>query len=110
MPSVSPIPKRTQQQRTEALQKANDIRVRRSVLKREVKAGRVSTKTTYDYILDPPDWLATMQIFDLILALPKYGRVRANRVLFKVRMSHSKTLGGMSDRQRQEIVAMLRHP
>jgi hypothetical protein len=107
--AVSPTPERTQQQRMTALQKANDIRVRRSNFKRDVKAGRVPIITTYKYILEPPDWLATMKILDLILSMPTYGRVRSNKVLVRVRMSPSKTLGSLSDRQRYEIVAMLRH-
>lgn len=98
-------PERSLQQRREALQRANDIRTRRAQLKRDLKAGRVSP---HNYILEPPSWLETMKIFDFIMALPKYGRVKTNKVLYYVRMSPSKTIGGMSTRQRSEIVSMLR--
>jgi hypothetical protein len=44
----------------------------------------------------------------MLLAVPKYGRVKANKVLQQVRISPSKTIGGLSDRQRTELVALLR--
>jgi hypothetical protein len=89
----------------EALGRANDIRVERAEFKRDLKAGR---KKVHDYLLDPPEWLETMKVFDLLLAMPKYGRVKSNKILVQCRMSPSKTLGGMSQRQRAELVSMLR--
>ena len=55
-----------------------------------------------------PDYLETAKVFDMLLAVPKYGRVKANKVLQQVRISPSKTIGGLSDRQRTELVALLR--
>lgn len=100
------VPERTIVQRMDALGRANEIRTERAVFKRDLKAGR---KKVHDYLLNPPEWLETMKIFDLLLALPKYGRVKANKILVQCRMSPSKTVGGMSQRQRTELVSMLRH-
>lgn len=100
------VPNRSLVQRMDALGKANDIRVERAEFKRDLKAGR---KTAHDYLLDPPDWLKTMKVVDLLLALPKYGRVKVNKILAQCHMSPTKTLGGMSARQRAELVSMLRH-
>ena len=49
-----------------------------------------------------------MKVFDLLISVPKFGRVKANKILQTCRISPSKTLGGMSDRQRGEIVSLLR--
>jgi hypothetical protein len=46
--------------------------------------------------------------FDMILAVPKYGRVKANKILTQCRISPSKTIGGLSERQRAELVQFLR--
>lgn len=89
----------------EALQRANNIRTRRAQLKRELRAGRTEIN---DLLLDPPDYLMTAKVFDLLLAVPKYGRVKANRVLTQCRISPSKTLGGLSQRQRNELASYLR--
>ncbi len=59
-------------------------------------------------LLDPPEYLSSAKVFDLMLAVPKYGRVKVNRVLNHCRISPSKTIGGLSVRQRSELVAHLR--
>jgi S13-like H2TH domain len=92
-------------QRMESLTRANEIRTKRAGLKRELKAGR---KQVHGYILEPPDWLETMKLFDLMMACPKYGRVKVNKILQMCRISPSKTIGGMSSRQRAEVVSFLR--
>jgi hypothetical protein len=89
----------------DALQRANEIRTRRATLKRDLKAGRTRI---HDLLLDPPDYLETAKVFDMLLAVPKYGRVKVNKILVQCRISPSKTIGGLSERQRTELVSMLR--
>src|ERR1700756_1549058 len=100
-----PAPERSLVQRMEALQRANDIRSRRAQLKRDLKAGR---QPIHELLLEPPDYLMTAKVFDLLLAVPKYGRVKVNKILSQCRISPSKALGGLSERQRGELVALLR--
>ena len=99
-------PERSLTQRMDALKRANEIRTERARLKRELKAGRTQV---HGLLLDPPDYLLTAKVFDLLLAVPKYGRVKVNRVLTQCRISPSKTIGGLSQRQRRELVSYLRH-
>ena len=35
----------------------------------------------------------TAKVFDMLLAVPKYGRVKTNRILNQCRISPSKTIG-----------------
>jgi hypothetical protein len=100
-----PAPERSLTQRMEALKRANDIRTRRASLKRDLKAGRMHI---HGLLLDPPEYLETAKVFDLLLAVPKYGRVKVNRILTQCRISPSKTVGGLSERQRGELVSFLR--
>lgn len=102
---VLSTPERSLAQRMDALKIANEIRTHRSDLKRDIKAGRVSV---LGVLLEPAPELDTMKLFDLLLAVPKYGRVKVNRILNQCRISPSKTVGGLSERQRREIVAFLR--
>jgi S13-like H2TH domain len=62
----------------------------------------------HQLLLKPPAYLETAKVFDMLLAVPKYGRVKANKVLVQCRISPSKTIGGLSERQRTELVSMLR--
>ena len=98
-------PERSLDQRMEALKRANDIRTARAKLKKDLKAGRASIQTI---LLDPPEYLLTAKVFDMLLAVPKYGRVKTNRILNQCRISPSKTIGGLSERQRAELISQLR--
>ena len=98
-------PERSLTQRMEALRRANEIRTQRARLKKDLKAGRARI---HDLLLHPPDYLQTAKVFDLLLAVPKYGRVKVNRILTHCRISPSKTIGGLSERQHNELVTYLR--
>jgi len=89
----------------DALQRANEIRTKRARLKRDLKAGR---RTIQDLLSAPPEYVETAKVFDMLLAVPKYGRVKVNKVLTHCRISPSKTIGGLSERQRTELVQLLR--
>lgn len=92
-------------QRLDALNTANLVRTRRATLKKDLKAGRV---LVVDLIASPPAYIETMKLFDLVLATPKYGRVKVNKILTQCRISPSKTVGGLSERQRDELVRLIR--
>jgi S13-like protein len=87
----------------EALRRANEIRVRRAQLKKDLKAGQTRIQ---DILREPPDYVSTAKVFDMLVAVPKFGRVKATRFLNQCRISQSKTVGGLSDRQRTELVAL----
>jgi hypothetical protein len=97
-------PVRSLAQRHDALQKANEVREKRAALKRDLKAGR---DRTVDVLADPPWWVETMKITDLLLATPKVGRTKAHKMLRRAHVSPTRSVGGLSDRQREELVAML---
>lgn len=88
----------------EALKRANHIRTKRAQLKKDLKAGKVRVHTL---LIDPPEYVLTAKVFDLLLAVPKLGRVKVNRMLNHCRISPSKTIGGLSERQRGELVSLL---
>ncbi len=105
LPKSIAAPERSLVQRMEALARANDVRSRRAQLKRDLKAGR---QPIHELLLRPPEYLETAKVFDLLLAVPKYGRVKVNKILSQCKISPSKTVGGLSQRQRTELVALMR--
>jgi hypothetical protein len=96
-------PARSLDQRMEALKRANDIRVKRAKLKKDLKDGRVRIE---QILRNPPEYVSTAKVFDILMAVPKFGRVKAARFLNQCRISQSKTVGGLSDRQRTELVGL----
>ncbi len=97
-------PERSLDQRINALRRANEVRTLRAQLKRDLKADRVSIGAL---LLDPPPYLQTAKVFDMLLALPKYGRVKATKILHSCRVSPSKTFGGLTQRQRTDLARRL---
>lgn len=87
-----------------ALQLANDVRTQRAKVKRDLRSRRL---TPGEILLDPPTCVQAAKVFDILLAVPKYGRVKATKVLQICRISTSKTIGGLSSRQRNELVEIL---
>lgn len=104
-PERTTAPERSLDQRLTALHRANRIRTRRAQLKRDLRAGRASI---LDLIADPPEYLETAKVFDLLLAVPKFGRVKVNKLFVTCRISPSKTFGGLSERQRTELCSLVR--
>jgi hypothetical protein len=80
------------------------VRRQRAQLKRDLKAGRCAIE---EVLTDPPAFVQTAKVADLLLALPKYGPVKVNKLLRRCRIAPSKTIGGLSDRQRNELAALL---
>lgn len=95
----------TREQALAALEKANRIRRVRAGVKRDLKAGEIQA---WPLIADPGDELLNMRGYDVLLAIPKFGVVKAQRLLVSHRISLRKTLGGITDRQRAELVAALK--
>jgi hypothetical protein len=98
-------PMRSLDQRMEALRRANEIRVRRAQLKKDLKNGSAQIE---QILRNPPGYVETAKVFDMLMAVPKFGRVKAARFLNQCRISQSKTVGGLSERQRAELVGLLR--
>jgi hypothetical protein len=96
-------PGRTLDQRMRALQHANEIRSGRARLKKELALGRVQIE---GIIARPPESAKTAKVYDLLLALPKIGPAKATRCLTQCRIAPSKTVGGLSERQRNELIGL----
>ena len=92
---------RSEQQRRAALQNANRVRVARAALKQRLRRGEASIS---DVLTNPPEYMATASVGDVLLAVPKVGRFRAGRVLSPCRISPAKTLGQLTVRQRAQIL------
>jgi hypothetical protein len=87
----------------DALKRANDVRVKRAQLKKDLKDGKVRIE---QILGKPPEYVETAKVLDILMAVPKFGRVKARRFLGVCRISESKTVGGLSERQRGELIGL----
>jgi len=98
------VPPGSGEQRLRALAKANEVRSERAQLKRELAAGRIQLARVLD---DPPACAENAMLRDLLLALPKVGPSRVNRALSRCQITDTKTIAGLSDRQRAALIQLL---
>jgi hypothetical protein len=96
-------PVRSLDQRMDALKRANDVRVKRAKLKKDLKEGKVRIE---QILGNPPEYVSTAKVVDILMAVPKFGRVKAARFLNTCRISQSKTVGGLSERQRTGLIGL----
>lgn len=97
-------PDRSLEQRLTALAKGNDRRIRRAQLKRDIKAGRRSASAI---LADPPEWAEAMKVVELLRAIPKWGDVKVKHACRHIEFSSTKTIAGVTARQRSELLRWL---
>lgn len=91
-------------QHLRALARANEVRLARACLKRRVTEGEISVA---DVILSTPWEAETMPVIDLLMSQRRWGLTRCRRFLQCIPISENKTIGSMTDRQRQAMARML---
>ena len=91
-------------QNMRALARANEVRLARAELKRRVAFGKVDVA---EVIVHCPWEAHSMAVADLLMSQRRWGQTRCRRFLAQVPMSEKKTVGSMTERQRQTLAAML---
>lgn len=95
---------RSEAQRMEALNRANVIRSWRATAKERMRNGEL---TATEVLRQPPPQAYTMKVGDLLLAVPSVGRVKMARLLRDAGISPSKTVIGITPRQRKALLRVL---
>ncbi len=88
-----------------ALERANQVRLARAELKRRIATGETDVA---EVLLHCPWEADSMAVADLLTSQRRWGQTRCRKFLAQLPMSEKKTIGSMTDRQRQTLVAMLR--
>jgi hypothetical protein len=87
-----------------ALARANQVRLARAQLKRRVAVEEIDVA---EVILECPWEAHSMAVCDLLMSQHRWGQTRCRRFLAQLPMSEKKTVGSMTERQRQTLAAML---
>jgi hypothetical protein len=99
LPTTSPGP-----QHLQALQRANRVRLARAELKRRIADGEV---TAAEVILTSPWEASSMAIGDVLMSQRRWGGTRCRKFLAMFRISETKTIGSLTERQRHALAAQL---
>lgn len=91
-------------QHMRALMQANRVRLARAELKQRVCDG----ETTAAEVVRACPWEAeSMEIAELLMSQHRWGRQRCRRFLASIPISETKTVGSMTDRQRDALASRL---
>lgn len=91
-------------QHMKALGRANEVRLARARIKRGVADGTVCVA---DVILERPWEAANMTLVELLLSQKRWGATKCSKFLATLGLAESKTVGSLTDRQRQLLVGSL---
>jgi hypothetical protein len=91
-------------QHLQALQRANRVRLARAELKRQIADGEV---TAGEVILSSPWEASSMAIGDVLMSQRRWGGTRCRKFLAMFRISETKTIGSLTERQRHALAAQL---
>lgn len=96
--------KRGTSQCMEALARANEVRLARAALKRDISAGR---RPITDVITESPWEAESMSLSELLCSQRRWGRARSRKLLSSTALSEGKRVGSLTERQRRVLVAAL---
>jgi hypothetical protein len=95
-------------QRETALQRANDVRLNRSALRRELKKSKSkSRRRAHEILGEVPGWLESCKVDRFLTFFPGIGKVRARAIMRSVGLRGSERLGRLSPQTRVELAALL---
>jgi hypothetical protein len=85
----------------DALKLANEIRLRRAEIKRDLHSGKIDIR---GLILNPPEEILNMTFYEMFTAQKRWGRDRTLRLFNRVRLSETLKFGALSQERRQQLV------
>ena len=88
----------------QALARANEVRLARAALKREIGAGR---RVVTEVILESPWETDSMSLSELLCSQRRWGRARSRKLLASAGLKETKRLGTLTERQRRVLVGAL---
>ena len=91
-------------QHMRALQRANEVRLARADLKRRVADGEISAG---EVIASCPWEAASMTIADLLMSQRRWGDTRCRKFLAGIPIPETKTVGSLTERQRQMLAVLV---
>jgi hypothetical protein len=90
--------------RFRALARANEIRMARAELKRQIAEGEIEVA---EVLLDPPFAALSWSVGELLVSQRGWGATRCRRFLNRNHVSERKPIGELTERQRRVLAGQL---
>ena len=93
-----------QEQHMRALARANEVRLARAALKREIAAGN---RSALEVVRDVPWEAESMAVGELLAAQRRWGKARSRKLINSAGLKETKEVGSLTERQRRILAAEL---
>jgi hypothetical protein len=91
-------------QRMRALERANEVRLARAQLKRQIAGGHTSAARV---ILELPPEARNWSVRELLMSQRRWGSIRSRKLLAELQISELRPIGALTERQRRLLAGQL---
>ena len=98
------LPKLTDKQRKEALEKAAKVRKERAELREGIKAGKITVAEVLARSDDPV--VGRIKAKRLLMALPGVGAAKAQSAMTAIGISETRRVAGIGQRQAEKLIEL----
>ena len=99
------IPKLSPEERSKALQKAQQIRSQRMEVRKQLKAGKLSLASVLNAAEN--EVYAKMRVKYLLESLPQVGKITAAKIMEEIGIDDARRVQGLGSRQKTQLLERL---
>ncbi|HOO29460.1 MAG TPA: integration host factor, actinobacterial type [Bacillota bacterium] len=99
------LPELTDEQKREALKKAQEVRSKRAQIRAELKKGNMSLEEVLANADD--EVIGKMRVAYLLESLPRIGKVRARQIMEEIGIDENRRVQGLGVRQKEALLNKL---
>ena len=99
------LPKMTDAQRADALEKAKETRRKRAEVRAKIKAGKLTAKKALAKRDDPI--IGKIKVSQFIQSFPGFGKAKAEKIMAEIGIAENRRLSGLGDKQVAALIEAL---
>ncbi|MCL1816164.1 MAG: integration host factor [Clostridiales bacterium] len=99
------IPNLSAEERSKALQKAQQIRSQRMEVRKQLKAGTLNLPDILNNVDD--EVYAKMRVKYLLESLPQVGKITAQKIMTEIGIDEARRVQGLGSRQKAQLLERL---
>ena len=99
------LPHLTQDEKLDALRKAQEMRSRRAEVRAKLKKGSMTLQEVLDSVDN--EVIARMRVTYLLQSLPQVGKVTSEKIMREIGINENRRVQGLGKRQREKLLERL---
>ncbi len=99
------LPHLTQEEKLDALKKAQEMRSKRAEVRAKLKKGTMTLEEVLDSVDD--EVIARMRVTYLLQSLPQVGKVTSEKIMREIGINENRRVQGLGKRQRERLLERL---